>query len=275
MRFSVVIPTYHRNDLLAKCLDRLDPNVQTLAADQYEVIVSDDGCESTSEDMIRESYPWVKWVAGPRKGPAANRNNGAKYAQGEWIAFTDDDCIPDQQWLEAYDEAITSEIQVYEGKTTCAAGIKSPLEHAPLNLSGGYLWSCNMMIRAKLFQRLGGFNENFPHPHLEDVDLRERLNLLKKTFYFVKEAIVDHPPRILSRGSVLGLSHESYVYYAYHNKRIIPSKNRLLKELLVNRLTRIIRHLVHRDTPTAVISLIAEVSCVFNNWDSWIKKYRL
>jgi glycosyltransferase involved in cell wall biosynthesis len=93
--FSVIIPTYHRNDLLAKCLDCLAPGVQTLPADQYEVIVSDDGYESTAQEMIQQNYPWVKWVAGFRKGPAANRNNGAKYATGEWLAFTDDDCLPD------------------------------------------------------------------------------------------------------------------------------------------------------------------------------------
>lgn len=43
MLFSVVIPTCRRNDLLAKCLDRLAPGQQTLSPDQYEVIVTDDG----------------------------------------------------------------------------------------------------------------------------------------------------------------------------------------------------------------------------------------
>ncbi|MFM6224388.1 MAG: glycosyltransferase family 2 protein, partial [Dolichospermum sp.] len=76
IKFSVIIPTYHRNDLLAKCLDCLAPGMQTLPADQYEVIVSDDGYQSTAQEMIEQNYPWVKWVAGPGKGPAANRNNG-------------------------------------------------------------------------------------------------------------------------------------------------------------------------------------------------------
>ncbi|MHC5729635.1 MAG: glycosyltransferase family 2 protein, partial [Nostoc sp.] len=67
--FSVIIPTYHRNDLLAKCLDCLAPGVQTLSAEQYEVIVTDDGSQTTAEEMIRQQYPWAKWVAGPRKGP--------------------------------------------------------------------------------------------------------------------------------------------------------------------------------------------------------------
>src|SRR5688500_16117871 len=98
-RISVVIPTRHRNDLLALVLDRLAPGTQTLPADQYEVIVTDDGSITTAEAMIREKFSWARWTQGPRKGPAANRNHGASLAQGEWIAFTDDDCLPSSRWL--------------------------------------------------------------------------------------------------------------------------------------------------------------------------------
>ncbi len=197
MRFSVVIPTYHRNDLLAKCLDRLAPNVQTLAADQYEVIVSDDGHESTAEDMIQQNYPWAKWVAGSRKGPAANRNNGAKYSQGEWIAFTDDDCLPDVQWLAAYDEAIANNKHylVFEGRTYVDRPRKSLAETSPINESGGYLWSCNFSIQRHLFESLGGFDERFPYAAMEDVDLRLRLAKSGHKFQFTKPASVCHPWR--------------------------------------------------------------------------------
>ena len=77
--FSVVIPTCNRLGMLAKCLDRLGFGTQSLAANQYEVIVSDDGSTVTAEEMIQAQYPWAKWVKGPGKGPAANRNNGAVY----------------------------------------------------------------------------------------------------------------------------------------------------------------------------------------------------
>jgi len=67
-------------------LDCLAPGVQTLPAEQYEVIVSDDGRQTTAE-MIRERYPWVKWVANSkRRGVAPNKNNGAQYAQGGWLS---------------------------------------------------------------------------------------------------------------------------------------------------------------------------------------------
>ena len=141
MLFSVIIPTYHRNDLLAKCLDCLASNVQTLTSDDYEVIVTDDGSLTTAEEMINHHYSWVKWVAGSHNGPAANRNNGARYAQGEWLVFTDDDCLPDPQWLEAYTKNVTNEMNylVLEGRTYVDRPRKSLAETSPVNESGGYL----------------------------------------------------------------------------------------------------------------------------------------
>ena len=275
MRFSVVIPTYHRNDLLAKCLDRLDPNVQTLAANQYEVIVSDDGHESTAEDMIRQNYPWVKWVAGPRKGPAANRNNGAKYAQGEWIAFTDDDCLPDLNWLLSFATAIAPDIQVYEGKTTCEAGIKSPLEHSPINLTGGCLWSCNMMIQTKLFHSLKGFNESFPYAHMEDIDFRKRIQQSESVFKFIENAVVDHPPRRLPWGNKLGASHESTFMYWRKVEKHQNITLKLLYTIFRFRIKAIMSHSISLDTFRSLLSFIVEFTYVALNVNVWDRKYPL
>lgn len=207
---SVVIPTCHRNDLLAKCLDSLAPEVQILAAEEYEVIVSDDGSKTTAEVMMREQYPWAKWVAGPRKGPAANRNNGARHASGEWLAFTDDDCMPESQWLDAFAQHIDKEYPVLEGKTTSD---KTGLFYtAPINLTGGYLWSCNMMVRKSLFNQLEGFDDNFPFARLEDVDFRVRLQEAGNTMYFVPEAVVFHPHRVLGSIVKQTLAYESDWY---------------------------------------------------------------
>lgn len=195
--FSVIIPTCQRNDLLAKCLDRLVPEVQTLPAEQYEVIVSDDGSQNTAEHLVREQYRWVKWVAGPRKGPAANRNNGARHAQGEWLVFIDDDCIPDQQWLESFAAAITDDSSqfVLEGRTYVDRERQSLGETSPINETGGYLWSCNFAIKRSLFFSLKGFDVRFSYAAMEDVDLRLRLIDAGQNFSFVTAAAVCHPWR--------------------------------------------------------------------------------
>lgn len=192
---SVVVPACHRNEDLAKCLDCLSPEVQTLDPMRYEVIVSDDGSTSTAEGMMRERYPWAKWTQGPRRGPAANRNHGAAQADGEWLVFTDDDCIPEPGWLEAY-AAQCANADVLEGRTSpCGVRDRADME-CPANETGGYLWSCNVAIRGEVFRQMGGFDESFPFAAFEDMDLHFRLLDANKVVKFVPEARVLHPWRI-------------------------------------------------------------------------------
>ncbi|WP_026733406.1 glycosyltransferase family 2 protein [Fischerella sp. PCC 9605] len=222
--FSVIIPTCRRNDLLAKCLDCLTPGVQTLTSEQYEVIVTDDGSETTAEEMIKQHYPWAKWVAGLSKGPAANRNNGAKYAQGEWLAFTDDDCLPDPQWLETYAKAIVTEActLVFEGRTYVDRPKKTLGETSPVNELGGYLWSCNFAIQRQLFESIGGFDERFPYAAMEDVELRLRLKNMGYKFPFIKNASVCHPWRPKGGWKKLKQQQEStFIYLSIHPDELV------------------------------------------------------
>lgn len=271
---SVVIPTYHRNDLLAQCLDRLAPGVQTLPSAQYEVLVTDDGSQTTAEQMVRERYPWVKWVAGPRKGPAANRNNGAASASGEYVAFTDDDCLPAATWLEGFSSALTPGIDVYEGRTTCEAGIRSPLYEAPINLSGGLLWSCNLMARRATLQKLGGFDETFPYAALEDVDFRERLKKAGFATVFVPMASVDHPPRKRALGHRAATAWEAHIHHWHKDGLPHPRRHKLLLHIVKVRLRHILNHRLGRDSVTALLSLLGETYCVFTHETTWETKYR-
>lgn len=222
--FSVIVPTYQRNDLLAKCLDCLAPDIQTLPFEQYEVIVTDDGFQTTAQQMIREFYPWAKWVAGSRKGPAANRNNGAKYACGEWLVFTDDDCLPDSHWLEAYAQAMITQQSylVFEGRTYVDRPRQSLAETSPINETGGYLWSCNFAVQKQLFELLTGFDERFPYAAMEDVDFRLRLLKSGYKFSFVPAASVCHPWRAKGGWNKIKQHREStFIYLSIHAEELV------------------------------------------------------
>ncbi len=214
MKFSVIIPTCHRNDDLARCLERLAPGAQTLEAENYEVIVTDDGRTSTAERMVREQFPWARWVQGPRRGPAANRNNGARQAGGEWLVFTDDDCLPVPAFLSSYMVATTSSsVSVLEGKTS-PVGIRQRTDmECPANENGGYLWSCNMAVRKDLFEKMEGFDTGFPGPALEDVDFRTRLKKAGHLFVFVPNALVLHPWRAGRGFDFCKLQNRSMAYF--------------------------------------------------------------
>lgn len=223
MLFSVIIPTCHRNETLAQCLDRLAPGAQTLPFEQYEVIVTDDGAETTAEPLIRERYPWARWTQGPRRGPAANRNHGASLAQGEWLVFTDDDCLPESDWLAAYATATDEEVGALEGMIKPLGDLNQDLAECPVNLTGGLFWSANIAVRRDVFWRVGGFDERYAIAAHEDEDLQLRLRAVT-TIRFVPNAVVSHPVRVLSLTRAWQrMPHEeraTALYYALNGERL-------------------------------------------------------
>src|SRR4051812_33612575 len=101
MQISVVVPTYKRPALLKRCLKALLH--QKFDASEYEVIVVSDGPDPQTESLMKNlqaTHRHLKFFALPgKKGPAAARNFGWLSAHGQIIAFTDDDCLPDPNWL--------------------------------------------------------------------------------------------------------------------------------------------------------------------------------
>jgi len=212
MFISVVIPAYN---LLEDCIKSLSPIVQNPSW-TYEVIVSDDKVPSESKKMLDEKYPWARWVEGPHRGVAANRNNGVKHAKGDWIVFIDNDCIPSENLINTYIKAIgdNPEILVFEGRISADRERRHFLEEAPLNETGGLFWTCNVMIQKEYYvNTLNGFDENF-HMYMEDVDIRERIKLDKQPILFLKNAFVIHPWRLnLNRIDFDRKNIKSYEYF--------------------------------------------------------------
>ncbi|TWT88687.1 putative glycosyltransferase EpsJ [Pseudobythopirellula maris] len=85
--FSVVIPTYNRESLVAATLD----SVFAQELQDFEVIVVDDGSSDATLDIVRDYGDRVKIFEQDHKGCAAARNLGAREATGEYLAFLDSD----------------------------------------------------------------------------------------------------------------------------------------------------------------------------------------
>jgi glycosyltransferase involved in cell wall biosynthesis len=96
---SVVICTHERPFMLATCLD----SVMALDYPRYEVVVVDNAPRSDQTRQVVEALagrtPAVHYVVEPNQGQCWARNTGARAAQGEIIANTDDDVIVDPHWL--------------------------------------------------------------------------------------------------------------------------------------------------------------------------------
>lgn len=94
---GVIIPTRNRAELLHDSLEALTRQVR--APD--EVIVVDNGSTDSTKQVI-EQYSArlpIRYLYEPTPGAGQARNLGIRNAASEVLAFTDDDCIPDKNWL--------------------------------------------------------------------------------------------------------------------------------------------------------------------------------
>lgn len=90
--FSVVIPTYNSEEYIEKTLKSVISQTYT----QYEIVVSDDGSEDGTRDLVRsifKQHPEInfKLLANNHSGAGVARNKGIESAEGEWISFLDSD----------------------------------------------------------------------------------------------------------------------------------------------------------------------------------------
>lgn len=211
---SVVICTYKRPELLRKCLEQVCYK-QTVDRNTYEVIVSDDNSDGITKKMVDQEFPLVKYFKGPEKGFGANRNNGSKEARGDWLVFTDDDCLPESQWLETYYNAITqnTDAKVLEGKTITDRPQMRFDEQAPINEEGGKLWGCNLAVEKETYFKVGGYPEDFSL-YMEDIEFHVKVKEANYSILFLEQAVVCHPYR-------RSIPIKKYFYIINATKRII------------------------------------------------------
>ncbi|MBC7939091.1 MAG: glycosyltransferase [Chitinophagaceae bacterium] len=182
------------------------------------ITVSDDRFTAAEAEQLAAEFPGVRYIAGPARGPAANRNHGAARGHATWVLFLDDDCYLEVDLLQAYlaQARETPDCDVLEGAIHPVGPRPNGNHHAPLNLSGGCLWSCNLMVRRAVFERVGGFDEQFPFACMEDVDLRERLRAAAARTCFVRNAVVLHPWRSISERELTRQIISHAIYAAKH-----------------------------------------------------------
>jgi GT2 family glycosyltransferase len=115
---SVAVCTRDRAEDMARCL----PSLDRLAAAGHEVLVVDN---RPSDERTRELvalYPRVRYVRELRPGLDAARNRALREARGEVVAFTDDDALVDEGWLDALRARFADPI------VALVTGITMPLE---------------------------------------------------------------------------------------------------------------------------------------------------
>jgi GT2 family glycosyltransferase len=163
----------------------------------HEVVVVDSSSPERSsplESRYRAAPFALRRLRTPRTSVSRARNLGAADARGDWLAFTDDDCLPSPEWLSELTRS------VLERSADGATGSVLPLPddrpgRVPVSSRADPVgrvfapgssrppWEIgtggNILLSRAAFERVGGFDVRFGpgarYPAAEDVDLLDRV----------------------------------------------------------------------------------------------------
>ena len=196
---SIVVPTFNGASRIARCLDAL----LSQASDQHvEVLVVNDGSTDQTAAVVSK-YPSVRLISQTNAGPATARNRGAAEARGEILLFTDDDCVPMPDWLNAMlapfeDPDVVGAKGVYRTHQRSLAARFVQVEYEDKYLLMAAATSIDFIdtysaafVRAR-FLEIGGYDTSFPVACAEDVELSYRMSARKWLMKLAPRAAVYH-----------------------------------------------------------------------------------
>lgn len=208
MKFSFIIPVYNRPDELQELLNSCFMQLFT----DFEIIIIEDGSNHTSEHLIHDFKQslTIKYHYKNNEGPAIARNYGAQLAQGQFLIFTDSDCILTHDYLEKINKALKLDTEVFGGPDQSHPDFNHTQKAISYSMTsflttGGargnhksvekfYPRSFNMGIKKSVFHELGGFPKTKMWPG-EDMLLAIELNKRNYKLQYIHEAFVFHKRR--------------------------------------------------------------------------------
>ncbi len=206
---SVIVPTFRREQALGRCLRALAK--QDVPPGSFEVIVvdDDDNCDVAAEGESSALYPFsLRRLRSAGEGAAAARNQGARNAAAPLLLFLDDDVVADA-WL------VRRHLQWHAQHKDEAALVGSyrPRPTSPnLAASVARLWwrdvfhlledacgmtfvgalTANLSIPRSVFDRVGGFSNDYSRQRREDWDWGLRMRRAGIPVAFDRKASARH-----------------------------------------------------------------------------------
>jgi len=200
-----VIPVRNEARKIAKCLDAL--LAQSLPP--IEIIVVDGhSTDGTVETAMKFPVKILYESVGTRAG--ANQI-GIEHAGGDYVAFTDADCIPDRDWLAClvrgfeegvvgvggavknlgnndWENSINMAVNSFLGSARSVQGRVFTTRRKVGSISG-----CNSMYKKEALMQVGGFDASLPTA--EDTELNRRLRKIGTLIYTPDAAIIHNHTR--------------------------------------------------------------------------------
>lgn len=229
---SIVIVTRNRPDMVKRCLDAISKKNDV----DSEIIVVDASTDNRTKEIIVRGFPEVKYFYlenGENQRPKS-KNLGINVAEGEIVAFLDDDSIVQDGWLEACVESYTSDKIGGAGgiiiDTNLSKEIYRTDQIGAITFNGTrignfntdpkktieveHLRGCNMSFRRDVLERIGGFDLNYTGSNvLEETDLSVRVRKSGYRIIFNPKMSVIHTaaPRESILRTAFNLKREFYI----------------------------------------------------------------
>jgi glycosyltransferase involved in cell wall biosynthesis len=178
MDASIIVCTYNRSESLRDTLNALRSQ-KTIADRQWEVIVVDNNSKDHTRQVVVETqgiWPLLRYEFEPKQGLSYARNYGIARAQGDVILFTDDDVLPEADWL----ETTLTGLEKYQADA--CGGYIAPIwetpppawlterfygflairtdrtDDHPLTAASQTPFGANMAIKKRVLEQVGGFD---------------------------------------------------------------------------------------------------------------------
>ena len=204
-QICVCICTFKRPHLLAKLLAALGSQV-TDSLFTYSIIVVDNDVNRTAEDTVRgfqnSSINKIDYHVEPEQNIALTRNRAIENANGNYVAFIDDDEFPVPNWLlnlyktlRLYGaDAVLGPVRPYYPQDTPAWLKKSKLCERPEHQTGTFMhWgdtrTGNVLLDGEIFKnRENRFGKEFGRTGGEDIEFFRKIAGKGKKFVWCNEA---------------------------------------------------------------------------------------
>ena len=223
---SVIIPTYNRQELLAKALEGY--LAQSSPELVHELLVVDDGSTDNTESIVRvfssrSPFP-IRYFRQTNKGPAAARNFGIREATSGLVLFTDSDIVPDRELVAQHLEWHRNNPQIGTavlGYATWPPEVKATpfmrwygergdlfaYQHlrGKIEADFHFFYTCNLSLKTEFLRTCGYFDEDFKSAAFEDIELGVRLS--------------EHGLQLLYNAAAVGYHHQFFTFEDACRKR--------------------------------------------------------
>ena len=191
---SIVICTYNRVDYLKKSI----PALLNLDFSDFEIIIVNDGSTDSTIDYLNtlKANSKIKIINNEKNfGLSLSRNIGIRHAGHDIVAFTDDDCIADKNWLR---QLLLGFAQAQVGFVIGQVFYRSAKyrgyfpERLVQNIGAQWPMGANIAYRKTVFKQIGYFEDKFFRVGNEDSEIAIRAVAAGINFVRQPEAIVLH-----------------------------------------------------------------------------------